>query len=104
MAALDPVRGREQAGTRPVLVMSETAYNQGPAGLIYGIPMTSRLRQLPHHVRLDPPEAGLTVTSSLLCDGLRSLSKQRLIRSLGVVSPNTMNQVEVILEDLLGLP
>lgn len=104
MTALDSVRGHEQAGTRPVLVMSETVYNQGPAGLIYGLPMTSRLRKLPHHVRLEPPEGGLTVASSLLCDGLRSLSKQRFIRRLGVVSPKTMNQVEEILKVLLGLP
>lgn len=104
MAALDPVRGHEQAGTRPVLVMSESIYNQSPADLIFGIPITSTQRSLPHHLPLEPPEGGLTLPSSLLCDGLRSLSKQRLIRKLGVVTTTTLNQAEDILKILLGLP
>jgi mRNA interferase MazF len=103
IAALDPVVGHEQAGTRPVLVLSENIYNQGPAGLVFGIPITSKLRSLPHHLRLQPPEGGLTLPSSLLCDGLRSLSRERLVRKLGVVSPTTLAKAEDILKILLGL-
>ena len=104
MAGLDPVRGHEQAGTRPVLVLSESIYNQGPAGLVFGVPITSRRRSLPHHIAIEPPEGGLTLPSSLLCDGLRSLSRERLIRKIGDISPATLSKAEDVIKILLGLP
>ncbi|HYN21742.1 MAG TPA: type II toxin-antitoxin system PemK/MazF family toxin, partial [Thermoanaerobaculia bacterium] len=41
LASLDPVRGHEQAGTRPVLIVSEDLFNRGPAELIIALPVTS---------------------------------------------------------------
>ena len=41
LADLNPVRGHEQAGRRPVLVVSEDLFNQGPAGLAVVLPLTS---------------------------------------------------------------
>ena len=51
LADLNPVRGHEQAGRRPVLVVSEDLFNRGPAGLAIVLPMTSTLRGIPSHVR-----------------------------------------------------
>ncbi|OYV95604.1 MAG: growth inhibitor PemK, partial [Planctomycetia bacterium 21-64-5] len=39
---LDPVRGHEQAGTRPALIVSVNRFNHGPAGLVVVLPITSR--------------------------------------------------------------
>src|SRR3990170_1190644 len=40
MTDLSPVRGHEQAGRRPALIVSDTVFNQGPAGLVIVLPIT----------------------------------------------------------------
>ncbi|MBI3184431.1 MAG: type II toxin-antitoxin system PemK/MazF family toxin [Myxococcales bacterium] len=103
LADLNPTRGHEQAGQRPVLVLSEDAFNAGPADLAIVVPLTSTLRPIPSHVRLSPPEGGVKVPSAALCEAIRSISKQRLVRRWGVVSPATMREVEDALRILLRL-
>jgi len=100
---LDPVRGHEQAGKRPVLVVSIDHYNQSRADLAVVLPVTSTIRQLPLHVTISPPEGGLTNASSILCDGLRSISKQRFVRCWGRITPATLAAVEDRLRILLNL-
>jgi mRNA interferase MazF len=103
MADLDPTRGREQAGRRPVLVISVDLYNQGPADLILACPITSKRRGVLYHVSIDPPEGGLSLPSDILCDAVRSLAKERLLRRLGGIAPHTMSLVEERLRILQGL-
>jgi mRNA interferase MazF len=103
LADLNPVRGREQAGNRPVLVVSVDPFNQSRADLVVVIPITSTLRNIPFHVILQPPEGGLTNASALLCEAVRSISKDRLIARWGSVSPGTMAEVEDRLRILMGL-
>ncbi len=62
---LDPVRGREQAGRRPALVVSVDRFNEGPADLIVIIPLTRTDRHIPWQVPIDPPEGGLSTRSFL---------------------------------------
>jgi mRNA interferase MazF len=103
LADLNPTRGREQAGQRPVLVVSEGLFNSGPADLVIVVPITSTLRPIPSHVRLTPPEGGLKSESAALCEAVRSISKGRLVRRLGFVSPKRMELVEDALRILLCL-
>lgn len=103
MAELNPTRGREQRGHRPVLVISEDIFNQGPAELVIIIPLTSTDRKIPSHVPVIPPEGGLKNTSFILCEAVRSISKERLGRRLGSVSLVTLFKVEDRLRILMGL-
>ena len=104
LADLNPIRGHEQAGTRPVLVMSTDLFNHGPAGLVFVIPLTRTDRRIPAHIPLDPPEGGVTSQSYILCDALRSISKDRLKgRPWGVISSATMRRVEDTVRTLLEL-
>ncbi len=80
---LNPRRGHEQAGRRPVLVVSEDLFNRGPAGLVIVLPMTSTLRNVPSHVPVDPPEGGLKHRTAILCEGVRSVSVERLTTRWG---------------------
>jgi len=100
---LSPVRGREQAGTRPSLIVSVDRFNQSAATLAICLPITSKDKKIPFHVSIDPPEGGLTVKSFIKCEDVRSLSSERLIKRLGAVSAETMNQVEARLRILMGL-
>jgi mRNA interferase MazF len=102
-ADLDPTRGHEQAGRRPVLVVSDDILNSGPAGLVVVVPITSTLRPIPSHVRLDAPEGGLSRDSAALCEAVRSVSKSRFARRCGVVKPASMRAVEDALRILLRL-
>lgn len=103
LAGLDPMRGHEQAGRRPVLVLSDDIFNKGPAGLVIVLPLTSTLRPIPSHVRLSPPEGGLKNESAALCEAVRSISKDRLLRRWGAVSPTSMRRIEDVLRILLRL-
>jgi len=103
LADLNPVRGHEQAGRRPVLVVSVDPFNQSRADLVVVIPITTTLRNIPFHVHVQPPEGGLTNASALLCEAVRSISKDRLITRWGSVLPATMATVEDRLRVLMGL-
>ena len=91
---LDPTRGREQAGKRPALVVSANAFNKGPADLVVVLPITSKAKGIPLHVRIDPPEGGVNTPSFIKCEDVRSVAKQRLSKRWGAVSPVTMQAVE----------
>jgi len=106
MANLDPIRGHEQAGARPVLIVSTDRFNHGPADLIMVVPFTRTARHIPFRVVVDPPEGGLTARSYVLCDALRSIAKERLDGRRGpwgMVSAQTLAQVADYLRILLEL-
>lgn len=103
LVELDPTRGHEQAGRRPALIVSVDTYNQGPSGLVIVLPLTSRLRDIPLHVRVVPPEGGLTVTSVILCDQVRTITRARLVQRWGTIEAQTMRAVEERLRAVLGL-
>lgn len=99
----DPVVDHEQAGRRPALVVSSETFNTGPAGLITVLPITSRQRRMASRVPLSPPEGGLTMPSWVITEQVRTVSKRRLGRQLGQVSPETLAAVSDALRLLLGL-
>jgi mRNA interferase MazF len=89
------------------LVVSDDGFNSGLAGLVMVIPLTSKVKKsknIPAHIAVDPPEGGLKTPSVILCDQLRSISKDRLDHApWGSVSAATLTQVETIVRWLLGL-
>ncbi len=99
--------GHEQVGQRPALVVSDDGFNGGLAALVMVVPLTSKLaksKNIPAHIRVDSPEGGLKVASVLLCDQLRTISKDRLGKApWGSVSGVTLAEVEKALRILLGL-
>lgn len=100
-AELGPVRGHEQDGVRPVLVMS--TLDDAPFPVLLVIPTTSRYRAVPLHVPILPPEGGLRVPSVFLCEQMRSLSLERFDRRLGTVGRATMDQVFAVLHILMEM-
>ena len=100
---LNPTRGHEQAGRRPALVVSSDVFNHGPAGLVVLIPLTTRDRRIPLHIRVDPPEGGVRKPSFVKCEDVRSVSTIRLVQRWGEVSPQTLAGVADRLRILLEL-
>jgi mRNA interferase MazF len=100
-ADLEPTRGREQAGKRPVVVLSSEAFNERTQTVI-AMAVTSQ-----------PQRVGFPLTHQLLSGGLpklswvkiahvRTLSLQRLGRRIGAVSPEEMFRVVEGLNELVS--
>jgi mRNA interferase MazF len=100
---LNPTQGHEQSGTRPALVVSEDTFNNGPAGLVIVLPITSVSKGIPFYVEVKPPEGGLTMRSFIKCEEIRGVSKQRLSQRLGEVSARTMEMVADRIKIVLDL-
>ncbi len=100
---LDPVRGREQQGRRPALIVSVDRFNHGPAGLVIMVPLTTKAKGIPLHVPVNPPQGGLSKPSFIKCEDVRSVSQDRLVRRLGRVSALTLVEVEDRLRIILDL-
>ena len=98
---LDPTKGREQAGSRPALIVSVDQLNKGPAELVVLVPLTTKFKGIPFHVEVMPPEGGLKARSYVKCEDIRSVSKGCLMERWGSVSAGTMNEVEQRLKWLL---
>jgi len=95
LADLNPIRGSEQAGVRPVLVFQNDLINKFTTTVL-AIPLTTNLRRasLPSCVFIPQKEGGLSSDSVILCHQLRVLDKTRLQRKLGAVSRQILSTVE----------
>jgi len=100
---LNPVKGHEQAGRRPGLVISVDLFNKGPAGLVVVLPITTKAKGIPFHVETKDSNSGLARQGFIKCEDIRSISKERLVQKMGTVSPETMASVEDRIRILLQL-
>ena len=105
-AALDPTRDSEQAGFRPVVIVSRDALH-GALPIAIAVPCTTYQpgrRLYPSHVLLRAPDGGLSRDSVALCEQVRALAKSRLTRLRGVLPPDSVAQIERALLIALDLP
>ena len=94
-ANLNPTRGSEQAGIRPVIVFQANALNKFTTTVL-AIFLTTNLRRssLPACVFISKGEGGLANDSVALCYQLRVLDKARLQRKIGTLSQKTLSTIE----------
>ena len=84
-ADLNPARGSEQRGVRPVLVVSNEAFNQAITNVTV-LPLTSTRRQLyPAEVLLPSGVAGQPLDSIVMAHQVRTIAKLRLGRLFGTL-------------------
>lgn len=98
----EPV-GREQAGRRPAVVVSADPLNHSQAGVVIVVPCTTRRRELPSHVELDPEACGIDEVSYAKCEDVKSVSEQRLVARLGAANDEALFAVSRVLGILLDL-
>lgn len=100
-ADLNPVRGHEQAGLRPVLILSQDVFNER-SGTVIALALTSQ-----------PPRAGFPLTLELMTRGLpkrswvkisqiRTLAAERIGKRLGRATPEQIAQVIEGLNEIVG--
>ena len=108
---LNPTKGREQRGQRPVLVVSVDAINSQPlvVAVVVGTDAKKVPRDYPVNVRLSAEEKGLPQDTVFLCFQIRSLDASRFqdtkgaLRPAGNVQPERMLAVDKALRNVLGL-
>lgn len=100
-ADLDPVRGREQADRRPVVVLSEDVFNQR-SGTVIALAVTSQEPTAGYPLTLEIGSARLPKRSWVKIGQIRTLSSARLGRRLGRLSPEELEEVLVGLNEILG--
>ena len=95
LANLNPTRGSEQAGIRPVIIFQNNDINRFTTTVLT-IPLTMNLRRaaLPTCLRIAKKEVGIKEDSVALCYQLRVLDKTRFQRKLGSVSQQTIDEIE----------
>jgi mRNA interferase MazF len=103
---LNPVQGREQAGKRPVLILSIDAINTLPlvVTVIVGSKGENIRQNHPTNVRVTPEESGLPLETVFLCFQIRSLDPNRFsTEPVGQLSTDKMLEVETTVRYCLGL-
>lgn len=99
-AELDPVKGTDQAGRRPALVLTGVEYHRrSPRALV--CPISSRAGPWAFNV---PLPAGLKVEGMVLVDQVRMIHRaERLFDLIEAAPPETTAQVRGLLASLIGL-
>ncbi len=103
---LNPVKGREQAGLRPVLVLSIDKINQQPlvVTVVVGTKGENVSRDYPTNVRVSPQESGLPIETVFLCFQIRSLDPNRFPdQPAGKVTNEVLAKIEATVRYCLGL-
>jgi len=100
-AALNPVRGREQAGQRPILVLSHDVFNQR-SGTVIAVALTSQEPRAGFPLTLESKATGLTKRSWIKISQIRTLSVDRIGRRLAHASEEEVARVLLGLNEILG--
>lgn len=102
-ADLNPVRGKEQAGLRPVLILSHDVFNER-SGTVIAVAITSQAQRAGFPLTLDLGSKDLPKRSWVKISQIRTLSVERIGKKLGNASQEELQQVIEGLNEIIGGP
>ena len=100
-ADLSPGRGHEQAGRRPVLILSHDVFNER-SGTAIVMAITSRPQQAGFPLTLVIGSAGLPKQSWVKMSQVRTLAIERIGKRVGRLAPEDLAQVLAGLDEIIG--
>lgn len=100
-ADLNPVRGHEQAGERPVLILSQDVFNER-SGTVIAVALTSQEPRAGFPLTLELHAAGLPKRSWVKIGQIRTLSTERIGRRLARVADEELARVVEGLNEIVG--
>ncbi len=100
-AELNPVRGKEQAGRRPVLILSHDVFNER-SGTVIAMALTSQPQRAAFPLTLELQSKDLPKQSWVKISQIRTLAVERIGPRLGTVSSEELAQVIEGLNDIIG--
>jgi len=100
-ADLNPVRGNEQAGLRPVLIVSHDVFNER-SGTVIAVAITSQPQRAGFPLTLELDSKDVPKKSWIKISQIRTLSVERIGKRLGRVTPEELAQVVEGLNEIIG--
>lgn len=101
---LEPVKGSEQGGVRPALIIQNNIYNKySPTTIV--APITSKIykKEYPTNVFLDKNDSNLDKDSNILLNQIKTIDKLRIIKNISFLSNEIMNKVNLAIKISLEL-
>jgi mRNA interferase MazF len=100
-ANLNPTKGSEQAGFRPVVIVSGNLMNQY-LNVVIVMPLTTKVKNWKGDVVLDPTGTnGLSAKSEVLTMHIRSVAKDRLLEKIGRINDFELEALKTGLSDIM---
>ena len=100
-ADLNPVRGREQAGLRPVLILSHDVFNER-SGTVIAVALTSKGPRAGFPLTLESSAVGLPKQSWVKIGQIRTLAVERIGRRVAIASEEELARVIEGLNEIIG--
>ena len=101
-ADLNPVRGSEQAGLRPVLIVSQDIFNER-SGTVIAVALTSQPQKAGFPLTLEITSPHLPKKSWVKISQIRTLSVERIGKMIGRVSPEEIERIVEGLNEIIGV-
>ena len=101
-ADLNPIRGREQTGLRPVLILSHDVFNER-SGTVIAVALTSQAQRAGFPLTLELKSSKLTKRSWAKISQIRTLSVERIGAKLGRSTPEELALVIEGLNEIIGI-
>lgn len=100
-ADLEPVRGHEQGGRRPVVVISQDVFN-ARSGTVIAMAITSQPQRAGFPLTLELTSSKLPKQSWVKISQVRTLSVQRIGKKIGRISPDELDRLIEGLNEIVG--
>jgi len=100
-ADLNPTRGNEQSGLRPVLVLSHDVFNDR-SGTVIAVALTSQQQKAGFPLTLPIESAALPKKSWVKISQIRTLSAERIGSKIGTISAEEMLRVVEGVNEIIG--
>jgi mRNA interferase MazF len=101
LADLNPVKGQEQRGKRPVVIISGNAMNEH-LGILIICPLTTSIKKFAGCLVLQPNKTnGLQNESEVLTFQIRTIDKKRLVQKIGAITDKQLSVIIKGLNDIL---
>lgn len=100
-ADLNPVKGRERAGSRPVLVLSQDVFNDR-SGTVIAVALTSQEQRAGFPLTLELKGQKLPKRSWIKISQIRTLSVERIGKKIGRATSEDMSKVVEGLNEIIG--
>ena len=100
-ADLNPVRGREQAGQRPVLILSQDVFNER-SGTVIAVAITSQSQRAGFPLTIELTTKGLPKRSWVKISQIRTLAIERIGKRITKATPEEIAQIIEGLNEIIG--
>jgi len=101
---LEPVRGSEQGGTRPALILQNNLLNLYSPTIIVA-PITSKIytKEYPTNVQFFSRHSGLKKESTILLNQIRTIDKKRIIKKIGTLDEELIKEINLAIKVSLNI-